>query len=335
VFFPTHPPTPKTDFKGELTMCKVMVLAGIVPEKQKAAWSFLTSSVPFMTKQDKDGLGYAAASGGRLFGERWVNPKDAFKKRVALSPRGEAMRAALKGAMRVSESYNSFGNVSTTAQAVTLHSRMATCGKGLTNTHPFVSGDTSLIHNGVITNVSELTQVTSTCDSETILNEYVKFDIMGQPGRIQELARALQGYYACAVITKDSTGRQVVDIFKDTRAQLCVGYVEELGAWVYCTTEGILRATAKAAKMTVTECHAIAAGFLIRLDAVTGEVLQVEEFTPNPIKPALRSVAKNYATQGEVTRDENYESIASRYDDDSHLDTPTGYRTYREGGWRR
>jgi glucosamine 6-phosphate synthetase-like amidotransferase/phosphosugar isomerase protein len=154
---------------------------------------------------------------------------------------------------------------------------MATCGKGIENTHPFVQGETALIHNGVINNAHMLKNVTSTCDSETILNEYIDRDVAGNPDSIQGVADALRGYYACGVVTK-ANGRQVVDIFKDARANLVVGYVKALGAYVYCTTEEILRKTARACGMTVGSVSRVNAGYHIRIDAVTGEVLFAKRF---------------------------------------------------------
>jgi len=47
--------------------------------------------------------------------------------------------------------YNKFGDVRLDdMSAITLHTRLATSGKGLLNCHPFIENDTSVIHNGMI-----------------------------------------------------------------------------------------------------------------------------------------------------------------------------------------
>jgi len=297
-------------------MCKVMVMAGIPEKNQAKSWKFVVASVPYMTENDKDGVGYAAVNrAGELFGERWLNPKDAFKVREESSAQDRVLKQMLQGAVNIADTYNNFGNVSNEIAAITLHSRMATCGKGLQNTHPFVSGDTSLIHNGVISNAHKLTNITSTCDSETILNEYLDNEVNGIPERIQRVSDTLEGYYACAVLTRDSNGKRILDIFKDARANLYVAHVPALGTYVFCTSPKILLATGKAAKMRIGTIHEINPGYLMRFDALSGKAMGVNRF--NLEKSNVIKFSKEPAT-----------SEVSQYDDgiiDEMLAEP-GYR---------
>lgn len=260
-------------------MCKIMMLAGIKPEKTELAWKLISAAVSPMSKHDKDGLGYAAITrSGDVFAERWLNPKDAFKTRQALTPTDKRLKSLLGDAVELSESYSVDGTLQPSkAVSIMLHTRMATCTKGIENTHPFVSGNTALIHNGVINNAYSLTNITSTCDSEVILNEYVKHDVSGIPDAIERVAMALQGYYACGVLGNAESG-PYLDVFKDERAKLVAGYVKELDCVVFCTNAEILSTACKKAKMTLQAVHVIKAGYLIRLDAVTGRRLDVVPF---------------------------------------------------------
>ena len=110
---------------------------------------------------DRDGLGYSALNeAGDLFGERWLNNDDAFVRRAIKSDKCKEIEQELAGLLsenQVGETYGEFGigvGGLDSISAITLHTRLATSGKGFANCHPFVSEDglTSLIHNGVITN---------------------------------------------------------------------------------------------------------------------------------------------------------------------------------------
>lgn len=294
-------------------MCKIMMMAGIKADKVDKAWKLVRAALKPMSERDDDGVGYAVAVDGRISGERWLSPKAAFKVRNRVSPDDAALSATLGDAVDVSESYNSFGNPADAAraQAIIFHTRMATCATGIENTHPFVQGETALIHNGVISNASTLTNVTSTCDSECILNEYIARDVAGNPSAMDAVADAMQGYYACAVLTNVEHA-QVLDIFKDDRAHLVVGRVKELDCFVFCTTEAILRDACKRAKMTLLNCHAVKAGYLIRLDAKTGASVGVTEFDYE----ASSYRPMSYATAG-ISVGSSADDVRG-YDEDSH-----------------
>ena len=261
-------------------MCKVMAMAGLKEENRKAAWQFIKAARTFMTANDPHGLGYAASCENGIFGERWVNPNTAFKHREQ-APHDLRIIAQLGDAVASEQHYNSFGDITYQyhADAIIYHSRYATCSKGLKNTHPFVSNNTALIHNGVISNSRELKNITSTCDSECILNEYVDKFVNYDPTRIEAVADNLSGYYACCVLTEDAEGTRVLDIFKDSGASLYCAYIKKLDAVVYCTSGEIITKTLKRLQWGgVTAIHTVNEGYLIRINCETGDVMSKHEF---------------------------------------------------------
>jgi hypothetical protein len=265
-------------------MCKVLAVAGIKSENVEKLWQFLIEATPYMTANDKDGVGYSAQYDRGLFGERWLYPNDSWKLRTPHTKKEAATMKEFNNALQCPPRYNNYGDTSKSGvtHAVTLHSRMATCGKGLDNTHPFVSqdGKTSLIHNGIISNSKTLTNLTSTCDSETILNEYTSFDVTGVPQGIDLVAGKLRGYYACAVLTTDANGNQYMDIFKDETANLVATYIPQLDAMVFCTKADIVKDACKKLKWKWRTFFEVKAGEMIRINAVTGAVVGTFSFTP-------------------------------------------------------
>lgn len=264
------------------------MMAGVKASKQIAARRFVQAAMPAMTKGDRDGVGYVASalSDGELFGERWLSPSAAFKYRTTLTRRDLELQKSLKGAVQLEERYNAFGpEHATPFGAIIAHSRMATCGVSLTNTHPFVKDETGLCHNGVITNSHSFKSTLSTCDSEAILTSYLDNDVDAFPENIQETAKELEGYYACGILARDRENRRVLDIFRSPGASLYVAWVHSVEAWAYCTKAEILRDAARRARTKLASVHEIKSGYLIRLDAITGEGLSVTEFTPAERRP--------------------------------------------------
>lgn len=223
-------------------MCKNLMVIGFNPEKKNhdLLWDFLMTASPFMTVNDKDGLGYAAISPSGLWGERWLDPKDAWKLRKIFTEEDKELLRKAQGTFIGNEKFNTFGELaSDTAFSVLMHARMATCEKNISNTHPFIRGNSALIHNGVISNHGELEKITSTCDSEVILNSYFKHDVANKPENIKEVARDLRGYFACGIISKDADGVDIVDVFRGG-AQLWATWVKPLDALVICTRSDIV-----------------------------------------------------------------------------------------------
>jgi len=275
-----------------------MMICGIPDGKSRLAAKFIRKSLPFMTSEDQDGVGYAALGSKGVFGERWLNFESALKSRSTFTKDQQVINKFFENAVGHNyKNYTRFGEGTiNSAKTILFHTRYATNSKTMTNTHPFVIKDTALIHNGVILNDSDIMRFhedkISTCDSEAILQEYLANNVSEEPEAIQEMADLLDGWYACGVLTKDVTGRHVVDIFKCAKSNLVVGLVPEIQSFVFCTELDILKETAKAAKMSVVAYDDIVGGKLIRMDATTGEKIKIIEFKAEPDKKMLKTISK-------------------------------------------
>lgn len=263
-------------------MCKIMVIAGIKEVNVDKAVAFVETIAPLISVGNNDGLGYAAVdSEGNLFGERWHKNADAFKT----IPFGDMFvtnqfESAIKGGL-TKGAYNNFGNVALSKMtAITLHARYATSGKEFMNTHPFVSLDTSLIHNGVICNDDDWEkQMVTTCDSEAILCSYINNDVAIKPNAIQAVANELVGYYAAAVFTRDEEGYRILDVFKGHNNNLVIAYIDELETWVMSTQKSDIADACKKLGFTMGTAFDVNDGALMRINPNTGETLLIQEFT--------------------------------------------------------
>jgi predicted glutamine amidotransferase len=296
---------------------------GIKQKKKALTWKFFESSLPYMSASDKDGLGYVAADGNKIFGERWLVNKNAFKIRNEKNEYATKIADLFGSGLMVNESeYNSFGSGKMlNATSILLHTRKATCARNITNTHPFVIEDTALIHNGVIRNDEKImakVKPISTCDSESILQEYLYSGVNLDPHNIQNIADMLDGWYACGIISKDKNNRQIVDVFKCDDSKLNIAWVKELDNFVLCTTMDILEKTAKDAKMTITSHNGLKGGIMWRFDAKTGEKLGEFVFAPHCLEKnktgysGFSSPSTNYGSK-ELVRQSTYNYHARGY----------------------
>lgn len=278
-------------------MCKVLMLVGIHPDKSKDAVHFIKKSAPFMSENDKDGAGYLATDGTNIFGERWLRNSDAFKVVRREGKDQEKLNSVFEHAVPNSFSrYDHFGEGDLeNATSILFHTRYATCDKTIYNTHPFVLGDTGLIHNGVILNsdsiLDEIERI-STCDSEAILQEYVRNEVNLKPDNIQDVADVLKGWYVAGLISKDKDNKQIVDVFKCHRSSLYAGWIPQLDTFALCTEIGILKESARAAGMTVSAYDTVSGGVFLRFDAITGEKIKILDFDPEYSQVSSSSFSK-------------------------------------------
>lgn len=267
-------------------MCKVMMMAGINDNNRENAWKFIKEMAKEMSPGNTDGCGYSAvATDGSLFGERWHINSEAFINRELAPPLSELegdLLKVYKGAIVrpvAPVKYSKFGSLQVDSiAAITLHTRFATSGRDFINTHPFVVGNTSLIHNGVISNASQLEMKQSTCDSEAILNLYVKNQVFNKPKAIQDVADKLHGYYACGVLSKSKSAGVVLDIFKCDSANLTSAYVKELGM-VFSTNVNDIKSVCTRLGFTVLHTFLFTNDTFLRLDALDGSVIDRVRFT--------------------------------------------------------
>lgn len=262
-------------------MCKIMTVIGIENGKEDKLKKFVEAATPYLTASDSDGFGYVAVNEQGMFGERWLDVDKAWELRQAKTLFEAQIEEEMNGSVFFAESYNRFGDVVENLKGVTsicLHARMSTNSISMQNTHPFVLKDTALIHNGVISNSHMFKNTLSTCDSEAILTQYLKLGVREDSFRVQQLSDSLTGYFACAVVTKIDNG-WIVDVFKDSTAELVFAVIPELGnAKVYCTEESILRLACLKAGFASPKVYLVKSGYLNRFDAVTGECLETVKF---------------------------------------------------------
>lgn len=261
-------------------MCKLLIMSEIDSTNRNNALRFIHAMAPIMSVNDKDGMGYAAVNNlGDIFGERWFNNNEAFLERDGLSQEDILSVKKYKGFIGKDKKYDSFGEVDlANVSSITLHARMSTSEKVFFNTHPFFIDGSTLVHNGVISNTHELDITHSTCDSEGILNKYLEHDVMDSPKDIQKVASALQGYYACGIFSTQKNGVTILDIFKDSRAVLSGFKIAELGGIVFATSPYQVREACTKLGFNIVSEFEVASGILLRLNAVTGEVILTQSF---------------------------------------------------------
>jgi hypothetical protein len=258
-------------------MCKILTLIGIKNSDPKQLKAFLKSAAVHLTSRgDDDGFGYAGVSEFGLFGERWLDIEDAFKSRPSAEQDAKVMLELGNTVVPV-DSYNSFGTVSIeNANTMLLHARAATNSVSMSNTHPFVEGNTALIHNGIIT-APTVKNESSTCDSELILRLFLKYGVTQEASMLEHALNEMNGYWACGVISLNDN-RWIVDVFKDSRAELSYAEIEELGnARVYCTSAELLLSIAKSVKFKTPRIFKVKSDTHVRFDAVTGNILLTQE----------------------------------------------------------
>lgn len=318
-------------------MCKVMIMTGV--KHGENAMKFMQASLPFMSKGNRDGVGYAAIdSQGKLFAERWLDPDVAF---LNTNPSNLAILDELKDGITVnSTDYSKHGELNIPEmKSIIYHTRFATCAKTFTNVHPFISGNTALIHNGVIRNEFQvpLRKEISTCDSEVILNSYLDNSVNTNPHDIQLTVDDLSGYWACGVLSEDEHGTPILDVFRnDAGAKLYVAYVKEIGGKVWCTESDIIFKTLAALDWD-TSMHSFLTkpNTLQRFDAITGDLLSTVTIESsfnygfNNIQENKKFKKKTYMKEGKKVQ--VLEEVTTPVNDDVPSDSKYDdkYRIYR------
>ena len=257
-------------------MCKIMIIPHINNETRPNAIKFIKAMAKVMSdeKSHQDGLGYAGVdSQGNLFAERWLNNSQAFNNNTAFN----SNVADYSGFIKID--YSSYGDVKLDdITAVTLHTRLATSAKGLINCHPFIENDTSVIHNGVISNAFDFRIDQSTCDSESILTQYIDNDVGSDHELFGKMSTQLDGYYACGIFARDDVGNRILDIVKSSSAQLVGAYINELKVMVFTSLESQLRLGLRACGFTTDAVYSINPSSLVRIDPLTNKIIGITSF---------------------------------------------------------
>lgn len=270
-------------------MCKVLIATGI--KDSDAALDFMKAAEPEMTNGNTDGIGYSAInSKNELFMEKW------HRNHKFLSDRGitPEVLEELKEPTRIMSKYlnvpkldidyMSYGNITRDdLRTVTMHTRFATCGKSMENTHPFVYNETSLIHNGVINNDLELNnKKISTCDSESALQVYLQKEVANNPQKVvyQSFLDELRGYWAFGILAKAQDGNYMLDVIKGG-ASLYFAYIPELGdkdTIVFATTRNIILEATKKCGFNTPKIEELVDNSLTRFNALTGDLVDNIDF---------------------------------------------------------
>jgi predicted glutamine amidotransferase len=252
-------------------MCKVAAVPRVTDKNRDEVWAFMQVLGEYMSYGNNHGLGYAAFdSKHNLFGERWLYNKRAF----------------YNFPQKPDNSYHLFGRLAREeAKAIILHTRYATCEKGIENTHPFVDDEqdptVAIIHNGVITNDEEFEKKYGTCDSEVLAHLYAKHEIANSLSNLKEVTKKIAGWYTVLNLSKDALDRPIFDIYTQN-GRLHSLFIPELDTRIYSTSIVDIEATAEFMGMTCTlpteakKCHAY------RIDALTGEPMERIEFEEKP-----------------------------------------------------
>lgn len=299
------------------------------PKRKKLNWEFIKAMGHVMSDGNSHGLGYSAIdTKGNLFSERWWANWQAFKDRSTHTvPKKRehekfiGIKEMLKGVVDLEdepdsvpvEKYKSYGKVTEDAVAITLHTRMATSGKEFANTHPFIdeATSTSLVHNGVINNVSKVDNIRSTCDSERILNKYLQHEVMSVPSDVQNMVDELKGYFACGVLTQDKDKRPVLDVFR-TGARLSGAIIKELNCFVLSTDIDDIKTVCRQLGLTiVAKKDNFTPNQLVRFDAMTGKIILKQEYKDTTSTYSHTNHRRNYNSQ---YYDAEWEAFMQRQD---------------------
>lgn len=246
-------------------MCKILVMSGIKEPARKKAYKFIREMAVRMSQANNDGIGYAAIDeDDNLFAERWLKNSQGFRY-LEDGNFGDAVEVP-------DVEYSSEGTINMNKlSSITLHTRLATCAKGLRNTHPFVKDGTSLIHNGMIRNPETYAPTISSCDSESLLNGYLQYDMGSNPDSIEEMVKPLDGYWAAAVYTKVD-GKYVLDLFKFD-ANLHSVYIYDLKCWVFSTSSFDIEGACDKLGFDYSISRPVADKSYMRFNPHTGEVI--------------------------------------------------------------
>jgi len=275
-------------------MCKLLLMTGIT--EPLVAKEFMSRiSIP-MSRSNRDGIGYTAVkSDGSLFSERWHNNESFMEYNSVMVPAIASELIAYKNRLpygALNTNYDQRGDIDMSDMtSVTMHTRFATCGKEFANTHPFIFGDTSLVHNGTIRNADKLNvNKISSCDSEAALQTYLNSGVPLETNKAKGWLDMLNGSWAFGIISRDSNNKRILDVVRGT-SSLFHSQVEGLGS-VFVTDKDDLISIAKDMSLNLlTEPTLLDMDSMFRFDAISGELLETID-----VKPAKVFVNPHYNT---------------------------------------
>jgi hypothetical protein len=217
--------------KHENIMCKLIAMSTAACKNTRQASRLVLKMSTLLAASQRDGFGYAIKTSDGVFSERYLDPKTC-EGMGELKASRDLLPASLKTQLSYGVDYDQQGIIPSKGAvrgSVIAHGRTATCGKNITNTHPFTGCNDgqqwTIAHNGVVEWTGESLPLQTTCDSEHILNCYLY-----KQGE-QSFHEGLAGY--AAVVGINPQGEMFA--LRDDRAPLYVSYVKQLGCYILCT----------------------------------------------------------------------------------------------------
>ena len=193
----------------------------------------IRKSAELLGSSQRDGFGYALHTSKGTFMERYLDPQNC-KGMGTLKDSRDLLPATVRTQLTYGVDYDQKGNKpenGNTLRSYIAHGRTATCGKSISNTHPFngtsEKGEYTIAHNGVVDWDGQVYPLQTTCDSEHILNTFLYTE--GE----QSFKDGLSGY--AAVVGIDPKGQMFC--LRDDRAPLYLTYIKQLGQYIICTDQ--------------------------------------------------------------------------------------------------
>lgn len=287
-----------------------------------AALDFMKAAEPEMTKGNNDGIGYSAInSKNELFMEKWhqnknfLNSEDILTEdRITeLTPLAKKLSKYVNVGS-LSKNYMSYGDITRNdLKTVTMHTRFATCGRSMENTHPFVDQGVSLIHNGVINNQYSLgLNKISTCDSEVALQLYINNNVVnGGKSTFQGFLDKLKGYWAFGILAKNADGNYILDVVREG-ASLYFTKIPELGvnSTIFATTKEIIETACKTCGFDKPEIHYLKEFQAGRFNAVTGKLLASVDLKKSDANEYKTKYTKSYWNHEDYYKQEDDAKVA-------------------------
>lgn len=212
-------------------MCKLLAVSRLEIGNSKQCAAFVKRTAELLGASQKDGFGFSLKHQSGLYSERYLDYKDCEGLGITKSSR-DALPVTLK--TKIVEGIDFDTNGVQPAKGVIKgcyisHGRTATCGKVIGNTHPFVGankdGIWSIAHNGVVEYQGDKLPLTTTCDSEHLLNCYLYLN--GE----QSFEKHISGYAAITGINPQGE----LFVLRDSKAPLYVQYIKELDNYIVAT----------------------------------------------------------------------------------------------------
>lgn len=289
-------------------MCKLLMLTGI--EKDVLAVEFVDKMAVLMSKRNSDGIGYTAVKpDGTLFSQKWLKNSLFFNTKNVMT---ESIAKKLKKYKDVLPAKALDVNFSETGlvdfegvKTITLHTRFATCDISQANVHPFIENDTSLIHNGMISNSKLLAlNKMSTCDSEVALHSYIESKVDKDMTQAQDWINKLAGRWAFGVLGRDSNNMRILDVVRGS-SFLYYMEIDGLGR-VFTTDKDDAINVAKEMNLTfLITPELIDANSMYRYDAITGNFMQevsitdsIKNYVAPYVHPTTTTKPTRYGTFG-------------------------------------